>query len=117
MADEAPVSRTNARHYRWAEICDGWRLADRPELSVIEERVPPGAGEQRHYHEKARQFFYILAGEAVLEIEGREHVLAAGSGIEVGPGQRHRFFNRAMEDVCFLVISAPSTRADRIDLG
>jgi hypothetical protein len=54
------VSKASAPHYTWASICYGWRLIDTPGLSVVEERVPPGAGEVRHYHNEARQFFYVL---------------------------------------------------------
>jgi quercetin dioxygenase-like cupin family protein len=75
-----------------------------------------GAGELRHYHNEARQFFYVLSGAAVLETEGREHQIPAGSGIEVPPGVQHKFMNRSDEDVVFLVVSAPSTKADRIDV-
>jgi hypothetical protein len=57
----APVSNASAPHYTWARICDGWRLVDTPGLSVIEERVPPGAGEVRHYHNQARQFVCFQA--------------------------------------------------------
>ena len=35
-------------------------MLNRPELSVIQERVPPGDRERRHLHSKARQFFYVL---------------------------------------------------------
>jgi quercetin dioxygenase-like cupin family protein len=44
----------------------------------------------RHHHNEARQFFYVLSGAAVLEMEGREHQIPAGSGIEVAPGVRHK---------------------------
>jgi mannose-6-phosphate isomerase-like protein (cupin superfamily) len=86
----APVSRSTAPHYTWASVCDGWRLIDTPGLRVVEERVPPGTGEMRHHHNEARQFFYVLSGAAVLEMEGREHQIPAGSGIEVAPGVRHK---------------------------
>ena len=116
MSDRtAPVSRSSARHYTWANVCDGWRLIDTPGLSVVEERVPPGSEEVRHYHNEARQFFYVLSGSAVLEMEGQEHGVPAGSGIEVAPGVQHKFLNRSEQDVVFLVISAPSTKKDRID--
>jgi mannose-6-phosphate isomerase-like protein (cupin superfamily) len=111
-----PVSKTEANHYLWAKVCDGWRLANCPDLSVIEEKVPAGASEARHYHEKARQFFYILSGIATFELDGNEFQISANSGIEVAPGLRHKFMNKSSDDVCFLVISAPSTQGDRIDV-
>jgi hypothetical protein len=36
------ISKDSAEHYTWSHGCDGWRLVDRPELSVIQERMPPG---------------------------------------------------------------------------
>ena len=110
-----PVSRSNSPHYLWGGVCDGWRLVDGANLSVIEERVPPGGGERRHHHERARQFFYVLEGEAVIEVEGTEQVVAKGQGLEVPPGSRHQFLNRSAAEVFFLVISSPPTKGDRIE--
>ena len=53
------IGHRNAEHYTWGEDCDGWHLVREPALSVIEESMPPGAQEVRHYHEKAQQFFYV----------------------------------------------------------
>jgi quercetin dioxygenase-like cupin family protein len=112
----APVSKSSAPHYIWASVCDEWRLIDTPGLSLVETRVPPGAEEVRHYHNQARQFFYVISGTATLETEGSEHRISTGFGIEVAPGVRHKFMNRSDQDLVFLVISAPSTKADRIDV-
>jgi quercetin dioxygenase-like cupin family protein len=92
----------------------GVRRVQTPELSVIEERMPPGASEQRHSHEFARQFFYVLAGELTMEVNGVVHVLTAGMGLEIGPGQAHQAINRSDEKVRFLVVSQPQSQADRV---
>ena len=110
------VDISSARHYRWAEASDGWHLLESADLSVIQERVPPGDQERRHRHARARQFFYILTGEATLEIDGNEVALSAGQGIEVPPGSPHQFFNRSAADVEMLVISSPRSHGDRMDL-
>jgi quercetin dioxygenase-like cupin family protein len=114
------VSTTNAEHYTWggpnADRCDGWHLLRTPELSVIEERMPPGTAERRHRHEHARQFFYVLAGELTLEIEEQAILLTTGVGLEIEPGVVHRAFNRSSADVRFLVTSQPPSHGDRIDV-
>jgi len=110
------VDIRSARHYRWGAASDGWRLLDGADLSVIQERVPPGDQERRHRHARARQFFYILAGQATLEIDGHEMVVSAGQGIEVPPGTPHQFFNRSAADVEMLVVSSPRSHGDRVDL-
>lgn len=112
-----PVSRATAPQFTWAEVCAGWRLVATDGLSVVEERMPPGTAERRHYHERARQFFYVLAGEAALEVEGVVHALRAGEGLEVAPGERHTFMNRSAAELRFLVISAPNTTGDRIEVA
>lgn len=110
-----PVHRSLARHYSWGEVCDGWHLLEGSDLSVIEERVPPGGGERRHRHRVARQFFYVLAGEARIEVEGVVHRLRPGTGLHVAPGQAHELGNAGSEDLLFLVVSAPRSHGDRED--
>jgi mannose-6-phosphate isomerase-like protein (cupin superfamily) len=108
------TDRRSAEHYRWGDGCDGWRLLDDPALSVIEERVPPGAAEVAHRHARARQFFYVLAGLATLEFGDQALEFGPGQGVEVPPEVAHRFVNRSTQEVVFLVVSAPSTRGDRL---
>jgi mannose-6-phosphate isomerase-like protein (cupin superfamily) len=110
-----PVSRENAEHYRWGVDCDAWYLVNHEQLSVIEEFMPPGAAEIRHHHTKAQQFFYIVSGEVLMEVEGKTVLLAAGSGIRVLPGKHHQIRNPSSSPVRFLVISHPRSHGDRID--
>lgn len=109
-------NKTNVDHYFWGEACEGWRLLDRPDLSVIRERIPPGRGEASHYHERARQLFFVLRGHLEIEVNETVVTLNDGDALEIEPGTRHRVTNPSDEDVLFLVISAPSTREDRIDI-
>jgi quercetin dioxygenase-like cupin family protein len=85
------VDRENAEHYTWGDKCDGWHLVKNANLSVIEESMPPGTSEVRHYHREAQQFFFVLSGQASLEADGEDLPLSAGQGASVLPGSRHRF--------------------------
>lgn len=109
-----PVSTKSAEHYQWGDACEGWHLLAGDDLSVIEERMPPGTAEQRHRHERARQFFFLLEGEAVLEVDGVAHVLRRGDGLHVPPGAAHQMRNDSGAGVRFLVVSAPKSHGDRI---
>ena len=64
-------NRGNADHYTWGADCDGWHLLNHPEISVIEERVTPGASETPHRHAEARQLFYVLSGNVDMDIDDR----------------------------------------------
>ena len=109
------VSRENAEHYRWGLDCDAWHLVRDKNLAVIEELMPPGSAERRHYHEHAQQFFYILEGEVLMEVEGEKALVSAGQGIRIMPGVKHQIRNPSSGAVRFLVISQPPSRGDRID--
>jgi mannose-6-phosphate isomerase-like protein (cupin superfamily) len=109
-----PLSRENAPHYVWGDNCDGWRLLQESNLSVIEERMPPDASEVRHFHTNAQQFFFILSGQAVMETNSERILLLAGQGVAIPPRTRHQFRNHSEEPVRFLVISQPSSYGYRV---
>jgi mannose-6-phosphate isomerase-like protein (cupin superfamily) len=114
------ISAKTADHYKWGgdlgTDSDGWHLLKTPDLSVIEELMPPGTSERRHYHLNARQFFYVLDGVLTLEIDGQHFDLQAGEGIEVSPSQPHQAFNRGVDPMRMLVTSQPPSHGDRINL-
>lgn len=108
-------NRSTANHAIWGDGCDAWELLAGPALSVKHERMPPGTREIRHHHMKAEQFFFVLAGELVMEVEGASVTLRPQEGISVPAGQRHQAINQGPEPSEFLVVSAPSTIVDRIE--
>jgi mannose-6-phosphate isomerase-like protein (cupin superfamily) len=85
-------------------------------MSLIQERVPPGGAEVMHYHNVARQFFYILEGEGTMVFEDHKVVLQRGEGLEIPPQVKHQLKNQSNADVHFLVMSVPSTRGDRVNV-
>jgi mannose-6-phosphate isomerase-like protein (cupin superfamily) len=108
-----PTSVKVGAHYTWGDGCDGWHLVRAAGLSVIEERMPPGTREQRHWHARALQVFYVLAGTLTLEVEGVRHELGPRTAIELPQGTAHQAFNETSSDVEFLVISMPPAQGDR----
>jgi mannose-6-phosphate isomerase-like protein (cupin superfamily) len=102
-------------HYRWGDVCDGWNLVDTPGLSVKMERMPPHTAEQEHFHSHARQFFFILKGEALFMTAEGEQLVKTQQGLEIRPGLRHRIVNPGEEDLEFILCSQPSTAGDRIN--
>ncbi|HSY67665.1 MAG TPA: cupin domain-containing protein [Edaphobacter sp.] len=112
------ISTRSAEHYKWGgpqgTDCDGWHLVKTPALSIIEEFMPPGTSEARHFHVHARQFFFVLEGELTLEVEHHDFVLQTGEGLEISPGQQHQAMNRSRGPVRMLVTSQPPSHGDRI---
>jgi len=108
------IDKRTAPHYSWGDGCDGWHLVRTESLSVIEERMPPGASEVRHYHRSATQFFYVLQGTLAIEVEGTGHELNQGQGLLIPARQAHQVFNRSALAAEFLVVSNPPAQGDRV---
>jgi mannose-6-phosphate isomerase-like protein (cupin superfamily) len=113
-----PISTKSAEHYKWGgpqgTHCDGWHLVRTHELNVIEELMPPGTSEARHSHIHSHQFFYVLEGELILEVELHDFVLQRGEGLEISHGERHQVMNRSAKPTRILVTSHPPSHGDRM---
>lgn len=111
------ISTHNAEHYRWGQQCDGWHLVKTDRLSIIQEHVPAGGAEVRHHHEKANQFFFVLSGQATLEVDGKIHTLHAEEGLYVRAGVPHQLRNDSSTPLRFIVTSSPPSHGDRIEIN
>jgi quercetin dioxygenase-like cupin family protein len=65
-----------------------------------------------HQHDTMHEFFYIVSGTGVLQINGVDHSLAAGSFVHAVPGERHSFWaspetQEAMKMIVFGVTTGP----------
>ena len=107
------INTRTAPHHDWGDGCDAWRLVTSDGLGVIQERVPPGRGEVRHLHRRARQVFFVLAGTATFELGDRAFVLGPRDAIEVPPEVPHSIRNQGAVDLEFLVIAQPDSLGDR----
>lgn len=108
------VCRETAEHYHWKTVCDGWRLLQRDDLSIIAEKMPPHTSEDRHYHRNSRQFFYILSGEAEMLFQSESVHLPAGTGVEVEPMEIHQMTNPSENPAEFIVVSMPESHGDKV---
>jgi mannose-6-phosphate isomerase-like protein (cupin superfamily) len=108
------IDRNTAPHYTWGDGCDGWHLVQSPALSVIEERMPPGTTEVRHFHNKASQFFYVLSGSLSIEISGSESILDPRQGLHIPAGEPHQVRNLGTVEAEFIVVSNPPSHGDRV---
>ncbi|GEO09689.1 cupin domain-containing protein [Segetibacter aerophilus] len=112
----AVVSTSNATKYVWGKNCEAWNLLNNDSLSIKHEKMPHGAEEILHYHKQSQQFFYILKGRAVFEVDEVIVIVHEGEGLHLEAGRRHRIMNKDEGALEFLVISQPSTSSDRHNL-
>ena len=117
MQSSTVTSKSNPiDHKKWGAGCDALTLLNTEGLSVKQETMPAGTEEQLHYHQKAQQFFYILKGEAVFEVDEVIIMVHQREGIHIEAGKHHKIMNKYSVDLEFLVCSQPSTENDRFNL-
>src|ERR1700733_637938 len=78
-------------------------------------RLSPGAwSSQRHWHSKAEEFIYVLAGEITLITEAGEEVLRAGEYTAFQPGvpDGHHLQNRSDSEALVLEIGTAKAPGD-----
>jgi uncharacterized cupin superfamily protein len=86
------------------------RLGDAAGLTqfgINQLRLPPGSwSSQRHWHIKADEFIYVLAGEVVLVTDEGEEILQRGdaAGFKAGDANGHHLQNRSTSDAIILEI-------------
>ncbi len=73
--------------------------------SLAEATVEAGRITERHHHRLSEEFYFILEGEGVMEVDGEERRVRAGDGILIPPGAWHRI--RALTRLRFLCCCAP----------
>ncbi len=116
MTATSPIGKDNVRSFTWREVCLGWAFVDQPNLSVIQEWMPPGTFELRHIHESTHQFYFVLQGQATVETDAGRFEVAAMQGIDIPPRLEHQMRNESDADLEFLVISTQRPSKDRQDV-
>jgi mannose-6-phosphate isomerase-like protein (cupin superfamily) len=110
------TSTQNAEHYTWGDNCDGWFLLKDPGVHLIQECMPPNAVEKLHFHNRSRQFFYVLPGELSMLLGQERLLIRAGEGLAVEPKLPHEARNSSRENVEFIVMSCPPSHDDRTNI-
>lgn len=108
------ISKNSAEQYEWGDQCLGWHLVKNERLGIIQELMPPKTEEVLHYHNNAQQFFYILQGTALFEIDSEQIKVSAGEGFYIPKGIVHKIKNITDNNIEFIVISEPHAHGDRV---
>lgn len=102
--------------YKWGENCESWVFVDNAGLSVKMESMPGGTREKLHFHTTAQQFFFILKGTASFHLSNGIETISENKGILIAAKTEHYIANASDKILDFLVISQPTTTADRITI-
>jgi mannose-6-phosphate isomerase-like protein (cupin superfamily) len=73
--------------------------------SLAEATLAAGSATDRHYHRHSEEFYYLLEGRAVMELDGEQREVGPGDAILIPAGAWHQI--RALEALRFLCCCAP----------
>lgn len=76
--------------------------------SLAEATLPPGARTTPHYHPRAEEIYYLLAGQGEMTIGDETRPVGIGDAIAIPPGAPHTILNTGQNDLVFLCMCAPA---------
>ena len=74
--------------------------------SLAEASLPVGAKTDRHYHRASEEFYFLLEGTGLMEINGEQREVGVGDAILIPPGAWHQL--TATSALRFLCCCAPA---------
>ena len=75
--------------------------------SLAEATLAPGGGTKRHYHKISEEFYFLLEGTGLMEIDGLTQTVGPGDAILIPPGAWHQITANGPGALRFLCCCAP----------
>ena len=82
------------------------------QLAAFHLVAPPMSGAPRHVHTREDEWFYVLEGELVFEIDGPRHTVGAGGSVWLRRGVVHAYQNFTARDARLLIVTTPGGFCD-----
>ena len=82
------------------EDCEG-------RYAVFHLDAPPMSGPPLHVHAREDEFFYVLEGELMFEVDGVCHTVRAGGSVGLLRGTPHRYQNFTEHTARLLIVTTP----------
>ena len=78
--------------------------------SLAEATLEPGRRTERHYHAESEEFYYVLAGQGDMEVDGERAAVGPGDAILIPAGAWHQITAGGESELRFLCCCAPPYR-------
>lgn len=82
------------------------------QLAAFHLVAPPMSGPPRHVHTREDEWFYVLEGELVFEIDGERVTVGAGGSVWLRRGVVHAYQNFTDRDARLLIVTTPGAFHD-----
>lgn len=75
--------------------------------SLAEASLPAGGVTTRHYHRESEEFYYVLDGSGIMEVDDDRRRVEPGDAVIIPPGAWHQIRADGDEGLRFLCCCAP----------
>jgi mannose-6-phosphate isomerase len=79
-------------------------LSDEPSHKVKRITVEPGHRLSYQRHAQRSEHWFVVAGDALVTLDGVEHAVATGEAIDIPLGAAHRIENKGGEPLVFIEV-------------
>jgi len=86
----------------------GKAVGDDANHSLARIVIPTGKSSNLHYHKVTEETYFILKGEAEMQVNGKMIKLIPGQACYLAPGDVHQIHNDGEADLVFLAFCAPA---------
>jgi mannose-6-phosphate isomerase-like protein (cupin superfamily) len=80
--------------------------------SLAEARVAPGGETAEHYHRRAEEIYYFVAGAGRMRLGDEEAGVKTGDCAVIPPGTPHKLWNTGEDPLILLCCCAPAYSDD-----
>jgi len=91
------------------ELC-GLPTGGTSKQSLAEAQLEPGQATERHYHGETEEIYFVLEGEAEMEVDGERSAIRSGDAVPIAPGAWHQIRNAGEGPLRILCCCAPPYR-------
>ena len=67
----------------------------------------PGGDVPLHYHAKRESLIFLMEGEIIEIVDGKEFPVKAGDVVYIGAGEKHKMVNRTDKEVRYIEFFSP----------
>lgn len=76
--------------------------------SLAEATIPPGCKTELHHHQNSEEFYYVVCGSGIIEINGEKASVSVGDAILIPPASKHSILNTEQAPLKILCCCAPA---------
>lgn len=90
---------------KWTDVLSGSPVEGKRLNFIHDDILKPGVTIGVHRHEDDEEYYYIISGQGIMTLDGKEYDVGPGDIAAVFPGGTHGLSNNSQHDIRIIVFS------------